>query len=71
MGGAYFNWDEDDWDGDMIVAAADVEYFPWRHVGFGLGYSYAKVTYDELDDSDALNIDYEYEGFLLRAIASF
>ena len=48
----------------------DVEYFPWEHFGIGIGYNYFEAGYDE-SGGDALNIVYEYDGILLRALFEF
>ena len=66
----YFEYSADDWDASLIILDVDVEYFPWKNVGFGLGYNLLEIGYDE-DGGDALDIDFEYDGILLRALFEF
>lgn len=66
----YFKYSENEWETRLSVYDLDVEYHPWRRVGFALGYNLFVIEYDELGD-DALFIDYEYDGILIRALFSF
>ncbi len=70
IGAAYFEYSTDDWEASFLVTDIDVEYFPWRHVGFGVGYNRLEIEYVE-EGSDALDIDFTYDGIMVRAIASF
>jgi hypothetical protein len=66
----YFEYGEDDWDGSLGIYDLDLEWYPWKHVGFGIGYNRFSVEYEE-DGEDPVDIDYEYDGVLARAIFSF
>lgn len=70
IGVAYFDFSTDDWKANFLVTDIDVEYFPWRHLGFGVGYNRLEIGYEE-EGSDALVVDFTYDGVLVRAIASF
>ena len=48
----------------------DLEYFPWENVGFGIGYNFLEIGYEETG-GDPLDITYEYDGILLRALFEF
>ncbi|WP_171039903.1 hypothetical protein, partial [Streptococcus pseudopneumoniae] len=43
----YFEYSADDWDADLLILDVDVEYFPWKNIGFGLGYNFLEIGYDE------------------------
>lgn len=47
-----------------------LEYFPWRRVGFSVGYSRVDIEYDE-EKNDPLVIDFTYDGLLGRVITRF
>ena len=66
----YFEYSENEWETRLSIYDLDVEYYPWRRVGFALGYNLFVVKYDETG-GDALFIDYEYDGILIRAFFSF
>ena len=70
IGAAYFEYSTDDWEASLFITDIDVEYFPWKHVGFGVGYNRLEIEYVE-EGSDALDIDFIYDGVLVRAIVSF
>jgi hypothetical protein len=69
-GGAYFEYSADKWDASLLVLDAGVEYFPWEHVGFGLGYSRVDIDYDEVG-RDSFGVFYEYDGILFRGLLRF
>ena len=66
----YFEYSADDWEANLLLLDVDLEYFPWKNVGFGLGYNYLEIGYEE-SGGDALDIIYEYDGILLRALFEF
>ena len=66
----YFEYSADDWDASLLVLDVDIEYFPWENFGFGLGYNFFEIGYEE-EGGDALDITYEYDGILLRALFEF
>ena len=66
----YFEYSADDWKADLLILDVDLEYFPWEHFGIGIGYNYFEAGYDE-SVGDSLNIVYEYDGILLRALFEF
>lgn len=69
-GAAYFEYGQDDWDVDMLVLDAGVEYFPTRVFGLSAGYSLLDITYEE-EGRDTLDISYTYQGALVTAILRF
>ena len=60
----------DDWEANLLFLDVDLEYFPWENFGFGIGYNYLEVGYEE-SGGDSLDITYEYDGILLRALFEF
>jgi len=48
VGGGWISLSYEDYDGELIFASAFLEYWPFRHAGFGLGYRYveADIEYD-------------------------
>jgi hypothetical protein len=49
-------------DGRIIDAKASLAWFPWRHVGFGLGYNYQNVEVGEDGSRFRWDVDYEWTG---------
>ena len=72
-GATYFEYEEDDeWEASLLIGGLGVEWFPWRHVGFGLEYDVVEIEYDEDDSrSDQFDVDFKYDGFQLRVIGRF
>ncbi|MGI9328323.1 MAG: outer membrane beta-barrel protein [Pseudomonadales bacterium] len=72
-GATYLEYDDGDWEGTLLIAGIGVEWFPWRHFGFGVGYDLVQIEYDEDedDDSDEFDVEFDYEGIQLRVIARF
>ena len=72
-GATYLQYDNDDWEASLLIAGMGVEWFPWRNVGFGLGYDLVKIEYDEDKDpgEDEWDVDFGYEGIGLRVIGRF
>ncbi|MCZ6868464.1 MAG: hypothetical protein O7G84_03035 [Gammaproteobacteria bacterium] len=54
----------------MSIVNVGLEYFPWRHVGFGLGYDFVDVHY-ERQGSQQISADFQYDGILVRLITRF
>ena len=70
MSVTHFAYDDGDWDASMTIAGAHVEYYPWKHVGFGLGYDFVDIDYDEKGD-DQFDTEFAYQGVALRLIGRF
>lgn len=71
FGATYLEYNhKDEWQGKMGIINTGVEYFPWRHVGFGLGYQYVDVSY-ERQGSNRWGVNFRYDGVLLRLITRF
>lgn len=49
------------WDGSVIDARASVDWYPFKHFGFGVGYNAFRI--DVLKESE-LNVRYEFSGLL-------
>ena len=43
-------WSLDRWDGSLIEASAGVDFFPWSHVGFGVGLSRHTYRLERFED---------------------
>lgn len=72
-GATYFAYDDGDWDASMLLAGVGVEWFPWRHFGFGLGYDFVEIEYDENNDpeDDEFDVKFDYDGIQFRVIGRF
>jgi hypothetical protein len=56
----YFRYTDDKLGAELIDALVALEYIPFNHVGFGVGYDYFDVTYRA--EKDNLEIGYLFEG---------
>jgi hypothetical protein len=72
-GATYLEYDDGEWDASLLLAGVGVEWFPWRHFGFGLGYDLVQIEYDENNDpdDDEFDVKFDYDGFQLRVIGRF
>jgi len=59
-----FNYSVSDWTARLLDATGHLEAYPWRHVGFGLGYSLLEIFYKEKDEGE-LRLDYAFSGWSL------
>jgi hypothetical protein len=50
-----------DYGGSMFDGGAFVDWYPWKNVGFGGGYSYTKITFERTTDP-TVSFDYSYSG---------
>ena len=57
-----FGYSADTWKARYIDARATFEFYPWRHVGFGAGFSLIEFLYVEKDEGE-LRVDYGFEGW--------
>jgi len=73
FGATYFRYDDGDWDAALLLAGIGVEWFPWRHFGFGVGYDLVRIDYDEDSDpeADEFDVKFDYDGVQLRVIGRF
>jgi hypothetical protein len=69
-GFGYLDVSVDNWEASMLILGAELQYFPWRNVGFGVSYNFVDIEYDE-EKKDAFNVDFEYDGLLGRVITRF
>ncbi len=57
--------------GDSVASVADgrlaLDYYPWRHVGFGLQYKYTQFRYDQGANSSSLGGTVRFQGGQLYA----
>ncbi len=59
----YFKANYQEYTGELIDGAVGLDWFPWKHVGFGAAYNYVDVTVTrEGDVIDELSVDYNYDG---------
>jgi hypothetical protein len=56
----YFRYTDDKLGAELLDALVALEYIPFNHVGFGVGYDYFEVKYRQ--DRDNLEIGYLFEG---------
>jgi hypothetical protein len=66
----YLDYSASNWEASMLVLGAEVQYFPWRNVGFSVGYNRVDIEYDE-EKKDPFDIDFTYDGLLGRLITRF
>ena len=59
----FFRANYQEYTGDLIDGVVGIDWFPWKHVGFGAAYNYVDVTVTrEGDLIDELSVDYNYDG---------
>jgi len=59
----FFKANYQEYTGELIDGIVGVDWFPWRHVGFGAAYNYVDVTVTrEGDVIQELKFDYKYDG---------
>ncbi len=72
FGATYLEYEhKDEWKVTMSVFNVGLEYFPWRHVGFGLGYDFVDVEYEKEGSNKRVGADFQYDGILVRLITRF
>lgn len=59
----YFNASADTIEAKLSDAKITFDYYPWNHIGFGLGYNVVTIDYLE-EDLPAVEVNYEYNGAL-------
>jgi len=59
----YFDAGAQDIDARLIDAKVTFDYYPWNHVGFGLGYNLVNIDYSDREPP-AVGVDYDYDGAL-------
>jgi len=62
--GVFFALQTDTWGGQMVDVAMIVDWFPWKHVGFGAGFNSVRLDYDS-NKKGRLKVDYDYKGVLV------
>jgi len=60
----YLQLKVDNVDGKYTDARINLDYFPWRNYGFGLGYLYNDINIDSSKNSWRGSFDYRFDGFL-------
>ena len=68
--GLFFAFQADNWGGSMVDLSLVIDWFPWRHVGFGAGYNSVRLNYDR-DKRGQLKVDLDYKGVLVYATLVF
>jgi hypothetical protein len=58
------------YSGDMLDSGAFLDWYPWKNVGFGAGYSYWKLTFERQSDP-TIRLDYSYSGPLVYLTFAF
>jgi hypothetical protein len=52
-----------DWDARWTDVRASVDWYPWRHVGFGGGYNAITINYNQ-ETQETIEIEYRFGGLL-------
>jgi len=58
------------YSGDAIDAGATLDWYPWKNVGFGGGYSYTKITFERSADP-TIRFEYTYSGPIVYLTLAF
>jgi len=59
----YFKANYQEYTGELMDGAIGLDWFPWKHVGFGAAYNYVDVKVTrEGDLIDELSVEYKYDG---------
>jgi hypothetical protein len=58
------------YSGEMLDAGAFLDWYPWKNIGFGGGYSYWKITFERQSDP-TIRFDYSYSGPLVYLTLAF
>ncbi len=61
--GQFFTYSDDEWDVEFLDSLVALEYVPFEHVGFGVGYDYFNIQYQQ--DNDDLKANYTFDGVTL------
>jgi hypothetical protein len=61
--GQFFSYGQDDWDVEFLDYLVLLEYIPFEHVAFGIGYDYFSIDYKQ--DKDDLQANYTFDGLTL------
>ncbi|MDH3452959.1 MAG: hypothetical protein OEN20_11090 [Gammaproteobacteria bacterium] len=69
-GFGYLDYSASNWEASLLILGAELQYFPWRNVGFSVGYNRVEIEYDE-EKNDPFNVDFTYDGLLGRVITRF
>jgi len=60
----YFAIELDSWEADLYDWVASIDYYPGKHIGFGVAYDFTGIRYVD-KGSDRLRFDYDYSGLVL------
>ncbi|MDJ0835479.1 MAG: hypothetical protein QNK37_03120 [Acidobacteriota bacterium] len=71
--GEFFALDLDEFDGSVTDIRTVLDYYPWRRIGFGLGYNYVEVEIDQIKIIEDIQGRYQYnfDGWQLYLTFSF
>lgn len=61
MGGEFFDVDIDDQKGSLTDVRASVDWYPFDHWGFGVGFNRTRLTYEDLG-VPVVDVTYSYSG---------
>ncbi len=65
-----FGYSANSWKVRYIDARATFEFYPWKHVGFGTGFSLIEFLYIDKGD-DELRINYGFDGWTVYVGIAF
>jgi hypothetical protein len=60
----YFAIGLDGWEADLYDWVASIDYYPGKHIGFGVAYDFTGIRYID-KGSDRLEFNYDYSGLVL------
>jgi hypothetical protein len=59
----FFKANYQEYTGELLDGAVGLDWFPWKHVGFGAAYNYVDVKVTrEGETVDEISVDYKYDG---------
>jgi hypothetical protein len=72
-GGGWMSMSYDEYDGDLLFARTSLEYWPYKNMGIGAGYSYlsADIKYDKKNSSKKEKYDIDMPGPIVYLMVGF
>ena len=59
-----FRFSTVDWELTLLDVSGSLEWYPFKNVGFGIGYNLVDIDYTDDDGSERLQAEYRFDGIL-------
>jgi hypothetical protein len=69
--GEFFWLNTATWHGDIYDVRLTLDYYPWKHIGFGTGYNWVGMNYRDENTLEELKLFYGYHGLMVYATVVF